>query len=562
MMSAAFIPRAPRTFVAADNHLAFRNQMSSLERELSAQRVERDTAFTRAREAQNAALLSLNRRHAGDVLGASAKLSEAMTILQEVLQARSSQTEDDNFLSAAAQQVCTVQVFESFLTTGTLGARPTFSSSWAPVAPVPKRQVGSKSPRAPDAGDDDDDDDDNAGDATGSGGGGAASAGTGGRGGGGGPTDEEWLGALISSAHEIGRYANGAATCGDVRSVHAARDVVTALHDALAAFDLRNGGLRRSFDSLKYVVRRLEDIVYELSLFPPPDAAEASIAAGESGVRATSRGASAGASGGDEVTTPSPPCLLDTEALDAAREAYAALDTAREGVIKRCREPQKLAKQAISALHRGDASGSKKALVSARKGAIEVLTTDLRAHPSLRSQGTVRAMLEELAEASLFEAWLLGDGSAASAAAGGVGGGNGGVGGGGGGGGGGPILLPGDPCLLGDGVLQPSEYLGGVCDLVGEIGRHAVRKATERDADAVRASLATAVAVQSALLSLGPAAPRGLHKKGDGLRTSVRKMETLLYELSLVERSGRVREAPAEVPDAPPPEGGAGGDED
>ena len=117
-----------------------------------------------------------------------------------------------------------------------------------------------------------------------------------------------------------------------------------------------------------------------------------------------------------------------------------------------------------------------------------------------------------------------------------------------------PILLPGDPCLLGDGVLQPSEYLGGVCDLVGEIGRHAVRKATERDADAVRASLATAVAVQSALLSLGPAAPRGLHKKGDGLRTSVRKMETLLYELSLVERSGRVREAPAEVPDAPPPE--------
>ena len=61
---------------------------------------------------------------------------------------------------------------------------------------------------------------------------------------------------------------------------------------------------------------------------------------------------------GDEVTTPSPPCLLDTEALDAAREAYAALDTAREGVIKRCREPQKLAKQAISALHRGDASGS------------------------------------------------------------------------------------------------------------------------------------------------------------------------------------------------------------
>ena len=37
----------------------------------------------------------------------------------------------------------------------------------------------------------------------------------------------------------------------------------------MAAFDLRNGNLRRSFDSLKYVVRRLEDTTYELSLFPP-----------------------------------------------------------------------------------------------------------------------------------------------------------------------------------------------------------------------------------------------------------------------------------------------------
>ena len=145
MMSTAFIPRAPRTFVAADNHLAFRNQMSSLERELSAQRVERDTAFTRAREAQNAALLSLNRRHAGDVLGASAKLSEAMTILQEVLQARSSQTEDDNFCGrdSAGGMPRSSRVSDD----GTLGARPTFSSSWHPWRPCP-RQVGSKSPRS------------------------------------------------------------------------------------------------------------------------------------------------------------------------------------------------------------------------------------------------------------------------------------------------------------------------------------------------------------------------------------------------------------------------------
>ena len=38
-------------------------------------------------------------------------------------------------------------------------------------------------------------------------------------------------------------------------------------------------------------------------------------------------------------------------------------------------------------------------------------------------------------------------------------------------------------------------------------------------------------------------------------------METLLYELSLVERSGRVREAPPEVPGEPYRASGDGGGE-
>ena len=141
----------------------------------------------------------------------------------------------------------------------------------------------------------------------------------------------------------------------------------------------------------------------------------------------------------------------------------------------------------------------------------------VRRQPSLRSQGSLRGMLEEIAEAALFEAWLGGGGGNA----GGVGGGEGAVGGGGGEGGQERVLLlHGDAALLGD-ELAPSEYLGGVCDLVGEIGRFAVRRATERDAHAVREALATAVAVQTAMLTLGSNAPRGLNKKGDALRTAV-----------------------------------------
>ena len=45
------------------------------------------------------------------------------------------------------------------------------------------------------------------------------------------------------------------------------------------------------------------------------------------------------------------------------------------------------------------------------------------------------------------------------------------------------------------------------------------------------------------------------------LSIQVRKMETLLYELSLVERSGRVREVPPELPGEPSQGGGDGGGE-
>ena len=43
-------------------------------------------------------------------------------------------------------------------------------------------------------------------------------------------------------------------------------------------------------------------------------------------------------------------------------------------------------------------------------------------------------------------------------------------------------LLPREHDSLLGGALTPAEYLGGLCDLVGEIGRYAVRRATARDA--------------------------------------------------------------------------------
>jgi hypothetical protein len=48
--------------------------------------------------------------------------------------------------------------------------------------------------------------------------------------------------------------------------VERARDVCDALLAQLQAFDFRNGALRRKFDAIKYTLKKLEQVVYELSL--------------------------------------------------------------------------------------------------------------------------------------------------------------------------------------------------------------------------------------------------------------------------------------------------------
>ena len=487
----------PPPHTAFGGNSPFSAHVAELQAHLAGQRAERESSSRAARAASDAAALATHLRHNGDAEGAHASMREAADSLARSLAGRS---EDDEFFSSAAQQLASAQAFDSFLVTGTLGVRSAPRADWQPAAPPAPRQCGEKALR------------DTADDA-------AATSGPA-------YTDEEWLSGLISAAHDIGRYAGVAATLGDVRSVEASRAVVCALHEALQAFDLRNGQLRRSFDSLKYVERRLQDIIYELSLFPPSDSA----AAGSTEPAAAAAAAAATAAAA-AAEPPAP--LIDVAALEAAREAYSALDAAREALIKKCREPQKLAKQSIFALQRGDPAGGARQLAAATKLAAGVLSEDVAAHPSLRQQGCLKGMLEELGEAALFEHWLNGHG-----------------------------LLKRDEAALAGLALSPSEYLGALGDLVGEIGRYAVRKATARDRDAVRASLASAVAVQSAFLSLGSAVPRGSNKKVDTLNLAVKKLETLLYELSLVERSGRVRAEPTSSEPPPAAAGGGGAEED
>jgi hypothetical protein len=79
-------------------------------------------------------------------------------------------------------------------------------------------------------------------------------------------TIEEYLQALISLVEELSRLARNSVTLGDYERPVLINQFVK---DVLAGFqilNLKNDSLRRRSDGLKYKVKDVEDVVYDLSL--------------------------------------------------------------------------------------------------------------------------------------------------------------------------------------------------------------------------------------------------------------------------------------------------------
>ena len=142
-------------------------------------------------------------------------------------------------------------------------------------------------------------------------------------------------------------------------------------------------------------------------------------------------------------------------------------------------------------------------------------------------RGCFANVLEEYAEAKLFSVWLQGkeygideagdvamnDGKTDAR---------------------GTLLLPSDFSNV---PLELDEYLGGLCDLTGEIGRYAVRKGTNRDHKGVYQCLEANGAIFRAVRALEKP-PQRIQKKMDALRQSVSKIERMIYEMSLSTAAG------------------------
>lgn len=305
-------------------------------------------------------------------------------------------------------------------------------------------------------------------------------------------TDEEYLaGACMGLCQDVARYAIGRATARDLASVKMSRDVIQEILDYLLKFDFRNGYLRRKYDGTKYALKTVETLLYELSVTGATDTEE------------------------PDAKRTKASTLSDPEQLEEIRKRIEHRDELREQLIKKSRDGQKAAKQAIYALHRGDNNKAQRLLQQCQDCITNDLMPIVNEEPPLRS-GSCSNVLEEFAEAKLFYVWLLGKEDIPSSTCSG-------------------ILLKHDEFGI---DLESEEYLGGLCDLTGEIGRYAVQRGTDRDFEGVKKCLEANSSILLAIQMLGRF-PGGIGKKMDQLRRSVEKLERMTYELSLSEATGR-----------------------
>lgn len=77
---------------------------------------------------------------------------------------------------------------------------------------------------------------------------------------------EHYLLGIIDLTGELGRKAVQLAGKGDFSKVVQIRDVVSEIYGELLKFDFRESESRRKFDSVKYDLKKLEDLVLELKL--------------------------------------------------------------------------------------------------------------------------------------------------------------------------------------------------------------------------------------------------------------------------------------------------------
>ena len=79
-------------------------------------------------------------------------------------------------------------------------------------------------------------------------------------------TIEDYLLALCGTIEELSRLAPNSVTLGDFARPLQISTFIKDVHASFQLLNLKNDNLRRRTDGIKYSVKKVEDVVYDLSL--------------------------------------------------------------------------------------------------------------------------------------------------------------------------------------------------------------------------------------------------------------------------------------------------------
>jgi len=201
--------------------------------------------------------------------------------------------------------------------------------------------------------------------------------------------------------------------------------------------------------------------------------------------------------------------VVDEADFCLVAETHEVTDQARETVIKLSRDILKGAKKSIYDLHRNDVQGAKTRLTLVYQ-VIEQLGPLFRENPRLLEEQFYRGGLEELVEAECFLHYLETRN-----------------------------LLP-FAKLNRQQIFSTEDYIGGVCDFTGELGRHAVHCCIARRFEDVVCAYHLLDQIHGQLLQINFRNKSGsggdLRQKFDQIKWTLKKLEQLVYDISVREK--------------------------
>ncbi len=188
--------------------------------------------------------------------------------------------------------------------------------------------------------------------------------------------------------------------------------------------------------------------------------------------------------------------MLDKKYLDTIRQDLLGYAAKRREVIKAAGDAQHLSKKAIFAMQRDGGEDSENHLKHAKELLLE-LNKKFNGEADLFTEGSYRAALEEYTEAVLFNQYLSGKTIG----------------------------------KIKELNIDSDTYIGGLCDLPGELLRYAIKSATDRKFDMVKKCYATAEEIISELVDMDLTGYN--RQKFDQAKQSFHKLEQVVYEVSL-----------------------------